>query len=180
MKNIIIVVDMQNGNMNTPETMEIKNKLSKLLSNRVFDKVIATRFILGDNSTYEKYLGYSDVITVQGRSLVCGIVEYANVVIDRFSYGCNVIDLIQKLRQLNNGEIPEKVFITGVDLDRSVMQIAVGLFEVGIRPVVLTKYSASTGGEEPAKAGISCLQRMIGTNQLVSIDINSKDDLGKL
>ena len=105
MKNIIIVVDMQNGNMNTPETMEIKNKLSKILSNRVFDKVIATRFILGDNSTYEKYLGYSDVRTVQGRSLVCGIVEYANVVIDRFSYGCNVIDLIQKLRQLNNGEI---------------------------------------------------------------------------
>ena len=60
------------------------------------------------------------------------------------------------------------------------MQIAVGLFEVGIRPVVLTKYSASTGGEEPAKAGISCLQRMIGVNQLVNIDINSKDDLGKL
>ena len=46
MKNIVIVVDMQNGFMKNPQTRELSERTAQLLDRKIFDVVIATRFIL--------------------------------------------------------------------------------------------------------------------------------------
>ena len=84
---------------------------------------------------------------------------------------------IQKLCQLNEGEYPKQVFIVGADTDCCVLTIATALFENNIRPIVLTNYVDSNGGAESNAAGLLCLKRLIGSNQLVDKIITCKEDL---
>ena len=45
MKNILIVVDMQNGFARYEQTIELTEKIEKLLELKIFDVVIGTRFL---------------------------------------------------------------------------------------------------------------------------------------
>lgn len=52
MKNILLVVDMQKGFMKYDKYKNLIERVKKLLSDEVFDIVIATRFINEKNSIY--------------------------------------------------------------------------------------------------------------------------------
>ena len=69
------------------------------------------------------------------------------------------------------------MFICGIDTDCCVLTTAVNLFEVGIRPIVLTQYCASNGGESSHQAALTCMGRLIGSHHLVSNEIDSKSDI---
>ena len=56
MKNILIVIDVQNGFTRKEQTKKVANKIKELLEKKIFDCVIATRFLNSDNSIYEKYI----------------------------------------------------------------------------------------------------------------------------
>ena len=45
MKNILLIVDMQKGFARYKQTLDLKDKILKLLELKVFDSVIATRFL---------------------------------------------------------------------------------------------------------------------------------------
>ena len=55
MKNILLVVDVQNGFINS-YTENTKNKIVKLLETNIFDIVIATKFKNNEGSNLKKYL----------------------------------------------------------------------------------------------------------------------------
>lgn len=84
---------------------------------------------------------------------------------------------LQRLCQLNDGQLPRKVYLAGVDTDCCVLTTATSLFENNIRPIVLTKYCASNGGPQSHEAGILCLKRLIGEKQLFHKTITSRQDL---
>ena len=54
MKNILLIVDMQKGFARYKQTLDLKDKILKLLELKVFDSVIATRFLNDNNSIYER------------------------------------------------------------------------------------------------------------------------------
>ena len=56
MKNILLIVDMQKGFARYKQTLDLKDKILKLLELKVFDSVIATRFLNDNNSIYERLL----------------------------------------------------------------------------------------------------------------------------
>ena len=58
MKNILIVVDMQNGFARYEQTKRLSENIKVFLGRNIFDAVIATRFLNDDNSMYEKMLGW--------------------------------------------------------------------------------------------------------------------------
>ena len=58
MKNILLVVDMQKGFTSKERTAALTERVRQLLSDEVFDTVIATRFINAKNSVYEKLFGW--------------------------------------------------------------------------------------------------------------------------
>lgn len=87
---------------------------------------------------------------------------------------------IQRLCQLNEGIYPEKVFIVGVDTDYCVLTIATSLYENNIRPIVLTQYTGSTGGNKSHEAELLCMKRLIGEKQLSNIIPKTSEDIYKL
>lgn len=177
MKSILLIVDMQNGFILNEQLLELAKDIKELLKRKIFDVVIATRFLNSDNSTYQRFFNWNGLKTEEERELIYGIEGYVDCVIDKTIYTCINSDFIQRVCQLNNGEYPDKIFVVGVDTDCCVLTIATGLFENNIRPIVLTKYCNSNGGQESHKSGLTCLKRLIGQSQLVSKKIFSKDDL---
>lgn len=69
MKNILLVVDMQNGFARYEQTKELTTKIKELLEREIFDIVIGTRFLNSDNSMYEKLLGWSKLKTENERAI---------------------------------------------------------------------------------------------------------------
>lgn len=177
MKNILIIVDMQNGFARHEQTVRLMEKIQVLLQRDLFDVVVATRFLNADNSMYEKMFGWKRLKTEEDREIPPQIAEYVDFFADKYIYNCVNASFIQRLCQLNDGFYPEKVFLVGADTDCCVMTTSTALFENNIRPIVLTQYVDSNGGSESHKAGLLVMKRLIGSQQLVDQDPLSKEDL---
>ncbi len=180
MKNLLIVIDMQNGFARYDQTKKLTKKIADLLERKLFDSVVATRFLNDDDSMYEKMFGWHRLKTEEERAIAPDIEKNVDIVFDKYIYNCVTPNFIQKLCQLNGGEYPEKVFVVGADTDCCVMTIATALFESNIRPVVLTYYCDSNGGPDSHLAGITCMKRLIGSGQLIESEVLSKEDLRNL
>lgn len=180
MKNIVIVVDMQNGFSRYPQTQELSQNIAQLLDRKLFDVVIATRFLNDKASIYEKLFGWKKLESEEEQKIPDDILKNVDYVVEKYIYNCINANFIQRLCQLNDGTYPEKVFVIGADTDCCVLTIATALFENNIRPVVLTKYCDSNGGESSHKAGILSMERLIGEKQLVDIEPTLKDELNNI
>lgn len=168
---------MQKGFAKHDQTTRMTEKIRELLQRDLFDSVIATRFLNGDDSIYEKLFEWKKLKTKEEIELVDGYEMYVNCVLDKSIYTCVNPSFIQKLCQLNGGVYPKEVFLVGVDTDCCVLATATGLFESHIRPIVLTNYCASNGGQASHDAGLLCMKRLIGEDQLVDREILRKEDL---
>jgi nicotinamidase-related amidase len=177
MKKILLVIDMQNGFARYDETKELQKKIRELLERKLFDAVVATRFLNDDNSTYQRLIGWNRLKTEEERELAEGYDKYVDHVVDKSVYTCINPSFIQKLCQLNDGKYPEEIFIVGADTDCCILITATGLFECNIRPVVLTRYCFSNGGPASHEAGLLCMRRLIGEKQLVDREILTREDL---
>lgn len=156
---------------------KIVDNIEDLLKLNIFDYVIATKFKNTTNSSFENILNWSDLKTDQEQQINEKIINYVNLIVDKNVYSCVDVNFIQKLRSINNGKLPEQVYVVGLDTDCCVLTIAVNLFEYGIRPIVLTEYCNSTGGNLSHESGLICLKRLIGKKQLCNIKINNISDL---
>lgn len=177
MKKILLIIDMQKGFTGHIRTSLVSYKIRELLERELFDSVIATRFINDDNSIYEKLFEWSKLKTEEETELVYDYKKYVDCIFDKSIYTCVNPNFIQKLCQLNDGVYPTEVFIVGVDTDCCVLSTATGLFESNIRPIVLTEYCDSNGGQASHDAGLLCMKRLIGEKQLVNKAILTKEDL---
>lgn len=175
MKNILIVVDMQEGFLYDEQTKHLKSCVVELLEKNIFDAVIATRFLNEKGSIYEKLFDWKQLEREEERSIAKDIIEHVDYVADKYN-----TSFIQRLCQLNEGEYPEKVFVLGVDTNCCVLSIATALYENNIRPIVLTQYVDSTGGNNSHEAGLLCMKRIIGEKQLSNVIPQSKEDLNKI
>lgn len=180
MKNILLVVDMQEGFSRYDQTIILREKILKLLELEIFDCIVATRFLNDDNSIYEKLLEWKKLKTEKEREVDQRYIKYIDITFDKYIYNCVNSSFLQKLSQLNDGKFPEKIFIVGADTDCCVLITATSLFENNIRPIVLTNYCSSNGGSESHKAGLLCMKRLIGQKQLVDIELNKGTDLNRI
>ena len=106
--------------------------------------------------------------------------DHIDIVMDKQVYNGASDESIRMLCRLNDGMRPSRVFVAGMDTDACVLTTAVGLFEHGIRPVVLTRYCASGGGRESHNAGILCMRRLIGDGQLSDVVMTAGTDISVL
>ncbi|AJQ45357.1 isochorismatase [Ureaplasma diversum] len=180
MKNILLVVDMQNGFARYEQTKVLKQKIFNLLQLEKFDYVIATRFLNTDNSVYERWLKWNKLKDQHEQAIDHSYLKYIDFVVDKNVYNCINQQFLDKLYEINNNQLPDKIYIVGADTDCCILIVATALFENNIRPVVLLNYCASNGGELAHNAGILCLKRLIGKDQLVDVEITEKLDLSSL
>lgn len=178
MKNILIVVDIQNGFNRYEQTHVLADKIVKLTNSGLFDKIIATRFRNKEGSQYTKFLNWHRLIESPDIDLVDGI--KADEVVDKWIYTCINDDFMSLLKRFNDGEMPTHVFICGADTDCCVLKTATDIFEQGLMPIVLTEYCDSNAGPKSHDAGLLVMGRLIGKKCIVSDKITSRDDLAKI
>lgn len=178
MKNILIVVDMQNGFNRYEQTQVLGNKIVELTESGYFDYIIATRFINFEGSQYTKILNWHRLISSPDIDLIKNL--QADKIVDKNIYTCINENFKDLLKSINNNKLPTHIFICGADTDCCVLKTATDLFEIGIMPLVLLNYCDSNGGPESNKAGQLVMSRLIGKNALIYEDINCKKQLNNL
>ena len=180
MKKILIVVDLQKGFINE-NTIDTYNKISNLLKLNIFDKVIASKYINRDNSNIEKFMNWKGLKDEESQELMPDIKKYADYIITKQDYFSAVIDETKEILRIeNNGEMPESIFICGLDTECCVLKTAVDFFEHGIRPLVLANYCFSTPGYEFHNAGILSLNSLIGDQNIIREDILNKEQINSI
>lgn len=70
MKNILIVVDMQNGFDRYEQTHKLAKKVIELTNSGIFDKIIATRFLNKEGSQYTKFINWHRLMSSPDIDLV--------------------------------------------------------------------------------------------------------------
>ena len=181
MRNILLLVDMQNGFIaQNHECKELEPRISGLLESKVFDAVMATRFLNNPNSIYERLLDWHGMESTMEQAIPSEYRNHIDIVMDKQVYNGASDESIRMLCRLNDGMLPSQVFIVGMDTDACVLTTAVGLFEHGIRPIVLTRYCASGGGHDHHNARLSCLRRLIGDGQLSDVVMTAGTDISAL
>lgn len=178
MKNILIIIDMQNGFNRYEQTHILANKITQLTNKGLFDSIIATRFLNKEGSQYTRFLDWHRLQNKPDIDLIDGI--NADYIVDKNIYTCVNNNFLSLLRKLNDGKRPKYIFICGADTDCCVLKTATDLFEKNIMPIVLTNYCDSNGGPLSHEAGLRVMGRLVGRKSLVEDSINSKEDLDEI
>lgn len=178
MKQILLVIDVQKGFTTRPHTYEMGKKIEQFVSKGFFDVVIATQFVNKENGPFTNFLHWHRLKEDNETELFSrSLARHTNYQFIKHTYSAWSEELINILKKENDGLLPEHLFILGIDTDCCVLATAADLFDNRIRPLVLTKYSASNGGEPSHEAAKMCLNRLIGKKHIIDREFNSKEEL---
>lgn len=77
---------MQKGFIENKQVLT--DRVVELLKNNIFDSVIATRFLNGENSIYKKIFNWKHLETEDERSIPKEIMEHVDYLADKYFYNC--------------------------------------------------------------------------------------------
>ena len=178
MKNILLVVDMQNGFSRYEQTKILGEKIKQLVNLKLFDCVIATRFINYEGSQYTSMLNWHRLISSPDIDLIEGL--NPDITIDKNIYTCVNADFLNIVKEVNDGVLPTHIFVCGADTDCCVLKISTDLFEQNIMPIVLLNYCDSNGGPESHRAGQLVMGRLIGRRTIINEEIATREQLQQI
>ena len=156
----LLVIDMQKGFINENNEFLIKN-IENLLKNRLFDKIIATKFINCENSQYEKYLDWKEMQGGEQTEFALQFPENTTV-IEKCSYGLPV----EKLKDFSAND---EVYLCGTDYDACVLAIGYQLFDQGVCVKFIQNAIGSSSSTNRNKTLDEIVVRNFGENALVKI-----------
>jgi nicotinamidase-related amidase len=163
----LIVVDVQNGFVNRHSETALDGVNRAIEHARALGiPVFFTRFINSEGSAWETLIGWSRLRTSPETDLHSSIASavHPDEVIDKAQYS----SVLGEIASLVDGGGFREIAICGIATDSCVLKTAVDLFELGVRPVVLTDAVASHAGEDVHEAGLLLIGRFIGRDQLIT------------
>lgn len=176
MKNILVVMNMQNGLVDTPEKVQLSQKIIELTQKHIFDRIVCVKFVNRDDGVFPKYHRYYDMHKGKEIDLVDELT--ADLVINRSIYSCVTEDFVEKVVKINDGDNLVELFLCGIGTDTSILKSALDLFELDIKPLVLSDYCmAYDNSAITHMKGIKILEKMIGEKCIVNKKIESREDL---
>ncbi len=180
MKNIIILVDIQNGFVKTEYAEESFKRVEDLMKRELFDVVIATKYWNEEGSIICRLMDWHGLCTEEEQDLRPEIKEYVDYITEKNTFSSMTDEMKDLLMEVNGGELPEHVFVIGYDTECCVLTTATDLFEMGVRPIVLTQYCGSHDGERYHQAGITSLEHLIGPKFLIGEKFETKEDVERI
>ena len=180
MKNIIILVDIQNGFVKTEYAEESFKRVEDLMKRELFDVVIATKYWNEEGSIICRLMDWHGLCTEEEQDLRPEIKEYVDYITEKNTFSSMADEMKDLLKEVNGGELPEHVFVIGYDTECCVLTTATDLFEMGVRPIVLTQYCGSHDGERYHQAGITSLEHLIGPKFLIGEKLETKEDVERI
>lgn len=164
---LLLVIDVQNGFV-TDQTHFVVPRIRDLITRKRFTHVAFTQFINADASPYERFLDWSELKSPDEQSIAAELSEHAKVIFAKSEYSV-VNDDFKKY--ISHNKI-DTVYLTGIDIDCCVLASSIGIFELGVRPIVLAYYCASNGGQASYEAALNVLNRTIGPRQIITGEFN--------
>ena len=158
-----MIVDVQRGFIND-FTHHIPERIVRVVERGQHAPLFFTRFVNVPDSPYHRFLDWHEAVGPPDTELVPEMTRLAarGQVFEKRGYTGLPDALADCLREL----AVEEVAVVGIDTDMCVLKIAIDLFDLGIRPIVLTDCCASTLGAYAHLAGLAVLSRNIGPQQL--------------
>jgi len=167
MKNILVVIDVQNGYVYTPEKTAIAQKIIELTQKHIFDRVVCVKFVNRDDGVFPKYHRYYDMHKGKEIELVDELT--ADLVINRSIYTCVTEEFIEKVTKINDGDKIQELFLCGIGTDTSILKSALDLFERDIKPLVLTNYCIPQDNSAITQMkGITFVSRMVSDKCIIN------------
>lgn len=159
----LLIVDMQNGFIND-FTRHLAPRVITLIKSGRYDPILFTRFINEPDSPFHRYVGWHACAEEPETLIIPELAGYAEP--DRVFTKPGLVGMPDELRAFLEARGDEEVVLVGVDTDMCVLKLAMDIFDLGIRPVVLVDCCASTAGLQSHLAGLAVLARNIGADQL--------------
>ncbi len=165
----LLVVDVQRCFLNQ-YTHHIPGRVARLLHDGDYHPLFFTRFVNGPSSPYRHILDWDGCEGVDATALAPEVAPFAarQHVFTKEGYAGIPDELARQLRAASC----DQVVIVGIDTDMCVLKVALDVFDLGIRPIVLVDCCASTAGLQAHFAGLAVLSRNIGANQLREANLN--------
>lgn len=159
----LLIVDVQVGFMND-FTHHIPERIRRLVARGDYGPLLFTRFVNVADSPYQKFLDWHECERPPETDLVPEMQALTDRgrVFEKRGFTGLPNDLADHLRELGAAEVG----VVGIDTDMCVLKVALDVFDLGIKPIVLTDCCASTMGAPSHLAGLAILSRNVGPQQL--------------
>lgn len=160
MKKLLLVVDVQACFVND-YTINIKNKIEKLLKQNKYDFVAFGKFRNNTSSPFYNKLNYKACINDDETKILLN--TEGCKVIERVKYSLFTDELKDYIKANNIAEI----YICGLDTDACIYKTALDLFENNYDVYILKNYCGSSGGPKLHQIGLMLLKRQIGEDSII-------------
>jgi nicotinamidase-related amidase len=159
----LLVVDVQRCFVND-YTQHIPARIARLIARGEHHPILFTKFVNEAGGPYRRYLDWHDCDCDPGTNLADEIEDHVqpDLVFAKPGYAGISDELANHLRERGY----EQIVLAGIDTDMCVLKVALDVFDLGIRPIVLVDCCASTAGLQSHLAGLAVLARNIGAEQL--------------
>jgi nicotinamidase-related amidase len=159
----LLVVDVQLGFLN-PFTRHIPGRIVRLIDRGEYDPILFTRFVNKADGPYHRFLDWHECAGEPDTLLAPELERFAGPdrVFTKLGYAGLSDELATHLRERGY----EQIALAGIDTDMCVLKVALDVFDLGIRPIILVDCCASTSGLQSHLAGLAVLARNIGADQL--------------
>ena len=159
----LLIVDVQRCFLN-PYTGHVPARVVRLIERGSPDPILFTRFVNEPDGPYHRFLDWHECERAPETDFAPELTPWAapERVFTKPGFTGISEELAASLRDLR----PEALTIVGIDTDMCVLKVAMDVFDLGIRPVVLIDCCASTAGLQAHLAGLAVLARNIGADQL--------------
>ncbi len=165
----LLVVDVQNGFLNR-FTAHIPARVATLIGRERYDPVLFTRFVNAPGGPYHRFLDWHECEEPPETDLAPEVA--AETAPDRVFTKPGYTGISDALAERLREGGYDAVAIVGIDTDMCVLKVAMDVFDLGIRPIVLIDCCASTAGLQAHLAGLAVLSRNIGADQLRDAGLN--------
>lgn len=180
MKNFLLIIDVQQGFVVEGANDNIIERIDNLIRNKVFDCVISMAYKNSPDNHIVKLMGWKKMMNKDEQELVGLTATNSDYIINKSQYSAYSDELLNIMRNENDGILPECVYIVGFDTECCVLKTAVDFFEAGIRPILLSYYCGASSGNDSHIAGLKSLESLIGKNNIYDQEIKNVSDLQKI
>jgi nicotinamidase-related amidase len=163
MDQILLVVDVQRCFLNA-FTSHVPDRVRRLIERGGYDGVWFTQFVNVEDGPYREILDWHGGSEPPDTDFAPELAPWTTP--ERVFTKPGLTGLTEELATRLALEAPDRVLLVGIDTDMCVLKIALDVFDLGIRPVVLVDCCGSTGGLQAHLAGLAVLARNIGADQL--------------
>lgn len=165
----LIVVDMQFGFM-TNGADRLVPEIRDLVALYPVERVYYLRYRNHPGSLFTRYLNWHAFMTSDQSAIVPEVYRPGSRVFDHFGYSPP-----PEMTDVLKADDLTEVGICGVDTDACVLAALFNLWDHDIRPIVLSSYCYSSGGENLHRAALDLMMRQFGFGSVFTRTFASAD-----